>query len=271
MGERQQMTFAFLKKASFLLALSAMTAWQPVVAQEQARKETASEQEAAPANIHRVWAVTPKLEAVDEFMAAVKAHLQWRLDNQDPWQWQLYVARSGEVDGTVFLRSDGRTRADLDAYPDLEFSKKADKHWKETVHPLVASYSTQMSRSDLELSHWPEEEFKIYLVTRFHLKPGHGAAFRAVVVGINAKMKEAGRIHPHGWNWAMTGEHLPTSSLVLGRKDWKGFDTPEESALDVLTDSLGPAQAVAMIDALYSHVERISQDFYFRIHDFSAE
>ncbi len=265
------MTATILKKTALTLALAALSAWQPLFAQEKAKSEAETEQAAPPANIHRIWAVTPKPDAGEAFMEALLAHMQWRLDHQDPWEWQVYVAGSGEVDGTVFLRSDGQTHAAMDAYSESEFSEAAGKHWEENVHPMVADYSTHLSRSDLALSDWPDEEYRIYTVTRFHLKPGHGAAFRASLIGIDAKLKEAGRTVPHGWNWAMTGDHLPTISLVQARKDWKGFDLPEESVTDILTEAYGPAQAISMLDSLYSHVERISSDIYFRIRDFSAE
>ena len=190
------MAITVLKSTPLLLALAALAAWQPLTARDDSPQDKPA-QEAAPPNIHQMWAVTPKWDAGPAFDEAIRAHLAWRKENQDPWQWEMFVAGTGRIDGTVFLRSNGHTHADMDAYGSSEFSAKAMEHWQDNVHPHVAAYESQLSRSDLELSYWPEGDYGIYSVTSFPAQDRPWPRLPRLAGGDQRQAEGCGfRVHP---------------------------------------------------------------------------
>lgn len=248
-----------LGKSSLLLALALAFVFQPVLAQEET------------GTIARTWAMTPKADSVGAFNDALKAHAAWRRENNDPWTWGFWRAASGNMDGTVIIRSANHTYADIDAYSQGEFQDKATAHWRENVAPHVANAWSGLSSLDKDMVDWPEGDYKVVRVTRFHLKPGHGTAFRGAVQKVRAKMKEAGRQSTHAWAWSLTGDDIPTVSLIIARNNWAGLDTPEKSVRATLAEMVGELDADAMMDDAMQHVENISADVYVRADEFAGK
>ncbi len=248
-----------LGKVRLLMALALAFVFQPVLAQEET------------GTIARTWAMTPKAGEAAAFNDALKAHAAWRRDNNDPWQWTFWRAASGNMDGTVIIRSTNHTYADFDAYNQGEFRDKALADWNANVAPHVGKAWSGLSRLDSDMVDWPEGDYKVVRVTRFHLKPGHGSAFRAAVQKVRGKMKEAGRQSTSAWAWSMTGDHLPTIMLITARNNWAGLDNPETSARETLTEMVGELEANTMMDNAMKHVERISGDMYVRADEFSGK
>ena len=60
------------------------------------------------ATIARNYVVTPKDGMVAQFEAAVKSHLQWRVDNGDPWTWGVSTVEVGQGDSQLLMRADGK-------------------------------------------------------------------------------------------------------------------------------------------------------------------
>lgn len=248
-----------LGKSRLLMALALAFIFQPVLAQEEA------------GNIARVWAMTPKAGETAAFNDALKAHAAWRRDNNDPWKWTFWRAASGKMDGTVIIRSTNHTYADFDAYGEGEFRDKASADWNANVAPHVAAAWSSLSRLDKDMVDWPEGDYKVVRVTRFHLKAGHGRDFRAAVQKVRGKMKEAGRQSTSAWVWAMTGDNLPTIMLITARENWAGLDSPEKSARETLAEMVGELEADTMMENAMKHVESMSADVYVRADEFSGK
>ena len=248
-----------LGKSGLLFALALAFVFQPALAQEDT------------GTIVRTWAMTPKAGDVAGFNDALKAHAAWRRDNNDPWTWTFWRAASGDMDGTVIIRSANHTFSDMDAYGKGEFRDKAAADWAANVAPHVAKAWSGLSTVDNDMLDWPEGDYKVVRVTRFHLKPGHNSAFRAAVQKVRAKLKEAGRQSTSAWAWSMTGDNLPTIMLITARNDWAGLDTPEKSARATLTEMVGELDANTMMDNAMKHVEGMSGDVYVRADEFEGK
>ncbi|MCJ7558284.1 MAG: hypothetical protein MUP90_15415 [Gammaproteobacteria bacterium] len=249
-----------LKMTGLLLMLALAWVSQPLMAAEEEGGVIA-----------RGWSITPKAGSAEAFNKALKAHAQWRRDNDDPWQWNFYRAQSGDMDGTVFIRSGSHTNADIDAYAASEFSAKAGAHWNQTVQPYVGHASSSFSRRDKEMFDWPEGDYRVFWVTNFHLRPGHALGFTAEVKKINAALKAAGRQSTHSWSWAMTGEHIPTAMLVTARANWAGFDSPEQSVREALATQMSEMEVASLMDAAFSHVKSMSSRIYISTDEFSGK
>lgn len=208
-------------------------------------------------HLARMWKMTPKADAGAAFKEGFKKHLEWRKANNDPWGWSVINAASGKGINSVFVRSTGHHWADFDAYRDSEFSKKAQAHWNENVHPHVKYYDSWIDEGDDDLYFWPEgSDFSHYWVTNFYLHPGHGGQARQAVKAVHDELKAAGRESPHAWIWGRTGPSLPVFTVVTARDDWAGFDWPEKSVYDTLKERVGEEKAGAMFQDFFEHVKR---------------
>ena len=52
----------------------------------------AEEDDALP--IVEEWSISAKVGSESAFMDALKAHVIWRRDNDDPWTWNLYTPQT---------------------------------------------------------------------------------------------------------------------------------------------------------------------------------
>jgi len=222
-------------------------------------------------NLARMWVVIPKDGMDDQLEAAIKQHTAWRQENGDPWSWNTYRRASGGDLNHWFIRSPGHTYADLDAYRDSEFSKKASEHWGKYVHEYVADYRTHLAEFAPEISHTradqpPSEYFWVYT---YHIKAGQGRRFYAAAESITNELKAANWPTTWWFTWQLDGERTPAMSLVIPAPNWAGFAEPEQSAFDAVAAEKGEAAAQAMWDAMYDTVESVSSTVYRRHADLS--
>ena len=102
--------------------------------------------ESAPAQtIAMTYTLTPKAGSGAGFETALKRHMEWRVDNGDPWVWEIYQVATGDDLGAYVARSPGHTWADIDAYEASDFQPAAEAHFGATVGPLMASESSTIS------------------------------------------------------------------------------------------------------------------------------
>lgn len=249
-----------LRTTGLLLMLALAWVAQPLMAAEEEGGVIA-----------RGWSITPKAGSAEAFNKALKAHAQWRRENNDPWEWSFFRAQSGDMDGTVYIRSGSHTYADIDAYAASEFSSKAGAHWNQTVQQYVGHARSNFSRRDKEMFDWPEGDYRVFWVTDFHLRPGHAVGFRADVQKIRAGLEAAERQTTHSWSWALTGEHIPTATLVTARANWEGFDSPEQSVREALATQMSEMEVSALMDAAFSHVKSMSSRIFVKTDEFSAK
>jgi len=223
-------------------------------------------------NLARMWVVTPKPGMDDKLEEAMKAHNAWRVEHKDPWSWNTYHTVTGDGLGAWYIRSSGHSYADLDAYGGSEFSKKAWKHWMETVDPHVATYAGHLAELAPEISNWPEGSgpYEWYWVYTYHLKPGGGRPYFAAVKAITDALRAAGWDEVWSFVWQRDGD-VPAMSLVIPEKNWAGFAGPEEGAYDTLSKALGKDQADAMWGAMYAQIKSATSTIYHRHADMSYE
>lgn len=220
--------------------------------------------------IARMWKIVPKDGQWNEMKEAMKAHIEFRVANGDPWAWNVYSVIGGEIDGAQLVRSANHTFAEIGAYADSEFAAKAGEHWNTNVHPHVASYVASMSRYHPDISQWPEGAlFKYYRVFTYHLKPGKLLEFKAAVKAITDILIEADWDNTWAFTEQLTGD-VPAVSLVIPEDSWSGFAGPDRTAREIVAAARGEDVSNAMWDAFSQHVESIESTVYQRDEEMST-
>lgn len=214
--------------------------------------------------IARMWKIVPKDGMWSQMEEAMGAHIQFRVDNGDPWNWNVYSVVGGEIDGARYVRSANHTWAEIEAYAESDFVAKAMEHWNANVHPYVDSYVTSIANYHADISQWPEGAvFKYYRVFTYRLAPGKLLEFKAAVKAITDVLIEADWDETWAFTEHLTGD-LPAVSLIIPEDGWGGFVGPDKSAREVVAAAKGEDVAKAMWDAFSQHVESIESTVYLR-------
>jgi hypothetical protein len=221
--------------------------------------------------IARMWKVVPKDGKWTEMQDAMKAHMEFRVANGDPWGWNVYSVVGGKIEGARFVRSANHTWADVQAYSDSEFVTKAMEHWNANVHPFVDSYVASIANYHPDISQWPEGAlYKYYRVFTYRLAPGKLPEFKAAVKAITDVLIAADWDNTWAFTEHLTGD-LPAVSLVIPEDGWGGFVGPDKSAREVVAAAKGEDVAKAMWDAFTQHVESIESTVYLRDEEMSTK
>lgn len=203
----------------------------------------AQDEDEAPGTLIMHGAITPKAGQVTQFMDAMKAHIDWRTDNRDPWEWSAYRMETGPAQSVLHYRSELIRWADIDAYETSDFYKQAQAHFGETVGPHVAGFDSWIDQVDMELSHWaegpPANLVELYSFTLKHGKyyPWHQAASK-----MTAALKDA-NWRSFGWIQTYTGGRVNVVTLVVPHANWASFQLPDQSVRAIVTEAYGEEQA----------------------------
>jgi len=200
--------------------------------------------QAQEATFARSYDVVPKDGMIAQFEAAVKAHMEWRAENGDPWTWGVSMVEVGEDLGAYGFRSSGHSWADFDAY-DAGFGPKGEVHWNATVAPLVESLSSTISSVDPSLSVLPAEgsdrgPLAFVTVTTFHLRPTRAQDFREAVVEATEILKANDFGGYSVWTTPVVGGGGgPTMSVVSLHTSWADMAEPDPSFASIMIEEMG--------------------------------
>ena len=201
--------------------------------------------------VARSYSFVPKDGMSAQFEAAMKAHLQWRADNGDPWTWGVSTIEVGDGMGEYSLRSGGHTYADLDTY-DAQFGRDALTHYRATVAPLVESVSSSISTVDESLSHRPPEgrPLQFVQITTFHIRPDRQAQFGEAVAKVTQVLKDGGWGGYWVWVNPLAGGGMGPSAQVVGLHDsWADMQEPDPPMMAVLAQAMGQDDFEAWLES----------------------
>jgi hypothetical protein len=182
------------------------------------------------------------------FEAALKAHMELREANGDPWDWTFYQVVIGKEAGAYMARSSGHSWADFDGYFGSEFAETVDPHWAATVQPLIEDSYNLVDQSNAELSRLPEsmDPYTLFNATVFHLKPDQIMAFTEAI----GTYKQLIEDHDFSFYWVVqsqvAGTEGPTMALVGFAENWA--EMAEDPALEeAMMEDLGEEAAMALM------------------------
>ncbi|NNM06905.1 MAG: hypothetical protein HKO65_17545 [Gemmatimonadetes bacterium] len=203
-------------------------------------------------DITMYWEFKVEPQSAAAFEAALKAHMEFREANGDPWEWRFFQQVVGKNLGTYMARAPGHSWADFDAYLGSDFSEVAGKHFDATVLPLVKEAWNGVDQENAELSHLPEnmDPYTLFNVSVFYLKPDKMADFSEAVGTYKQLMID----HDFPFYWAVqsqaAGGDGPTMALVGFAESWA--DMAEDPAVEAaMMETLGEEGAMELFQQFY--------------------
>lgn len=199
--------------------------------------------------------VTPKSGHQAEFHDAMKAHMQWRAENGDPWEWTAYGMENGTSLSTIHFRSDGHKFADIEAYNHSEFSELADDHYMQTVAPHVAETMLFTDRYLADISAWPESgDYPLIQLYEFELDPAKYGQWRHAMERSHQILQDNDWPEGYGWTQVVSGGPVNNVVLAIPMTGWGDMDE-EQDPYAFIAEAVGEEEASQIWANFYGAVK----------------
>jgi hypothetical protein len=227
----------FKKILIMIVALAMLSSMSIAIAQDEEKND----------GLARVALITAKEgqnKALEE--AIVKYH-HFMGKKKGAFRYQWYSILTGEDTGKYIARSGGHNWADFDAKHDWD--EEAAEKFASLVQPHIASAVISITRTDDEVGIWPEslEGYEYFSATRWHIKPGHGAAFSDGLKKIDETLKAGGFPTYYSFIDTVSGGNGNTTMLVSPRKNFADMAPKEPSFRDIMNKAMGEEETTAFL------------------------
>ena len=197
-------------------------------------------------NIAQAYVHTVQPERIAQFEEAVKRHVQWRKQNNDPWEWVWYQVVNGDGLGRYMVRSGNHRWADLDARYAWDDSVGAGRHFQATVGPYFESEDSSITQQDGALSR-PLDDYSaitLFAVTEFDVRlPGQ---FREAITKIGEGLDRGDWGRPYLWQMGANGG-TTDAALVVPAENWGELAPPAKPLPMVLAEVYGEQEASELL------------------------
>ena len=234
----------------------------------------AAAQETTPP-LAEMWMMTIKPGHGPEFNKALAEHMKFRSENGDPRDWQTYTPLLGEELNRAGVRYCCFNWADLDSYREWgKNNEKVGEHFDKHVAPHVDHYAHYFETMHWNNSHWADsaDGATLYAVTEFHVKPGHGADFRAARDKLlQIALNQGWATEEHSWIWTSTIGGAPVEGIVIPYKNFAGLDREADSFSRFLAEHLGEDGAAELMKTFASSTSGSNYQIWEHQKDLSME
>lgn len=209
-------------------------------------------------DLARFWKFTAKPGHQAGFEGALKAHMEFRASQDDPWTWHTYQVIVGEELGTYYVASWNHSWADFDAYGEWPNGGNAGRHFQATVFPLLKHQSTEISQSNRSMERMPADPSSISLVnvTTFHIIPAKQRQFYETIMKFHEAIVEADVPFYYASDYLVAGGKGPVFSLAGFGENWADFTDPDPTMEQIMVEKYGEEEAMKIFDAFsgsFSH------------------
>lgn len=205
--------------------------------------------EAQTENIAQTYVHTVRPENIAQFEAAVKRHVQWRKQNDDPWDWVWYQFVNGDGLGRYMVRSGNHQWADLDSRFAWEDRVGAGRHFLATVGPYFEAEDSAITQQDAVLSR-PLDDYSgitLFAVTQFDVRlPGQ---FRAAITKIGEGLDRGNWDRPYLWQMTANGGSMD-ATLVIPAENWDALSPPARTLPATMVEVYGEPEARELMEQL---------------------
>ena len=206
-------------------------------------------------NIRQAYIHTVPLGMIAQFEEAVKQHVQWRKQNNDPWEWTWYQVVNGDGLGGIryLVRSGNHRWADLDDRFAWDERVGAGRHFASTVGPYIESEDSSIAQLDDALSRPLDDNSAITLVavTEFDVRlPGQ---FREAITKIGEGLDRANWGRSYLWQMGANGG-TTDAALVIPAENWAGLAPPAKALPEMLAEVYGEQEASDLMQQLASSI-----------------
>ena len=203
-------------------------------------------------DIAQSYVHTVQPEMIAQFEEAVKQHMQWRKQNNDPWEWTWYQVVNGGL-GRYLVRSGNHRWADLDVRDAWEDRVGAVPNFLATVGPFFESEDSSISQLDGALSRPPDDlsAITLFAVTEFDVRlPGQ---FREAITKIGEGLDRANWGRSYLWQMGANGG-TTDAALVIPAENWAGLAPPAKALPEILAEVYGEQEASDLMQELQSSI-----------------
>jgi hypothetical protein len=207
-------------------------------------------------DIRQAYIHTVPLGMVAQFEEAVKQHVQWRKQNNDPWEWTWYQVVNGDGLGGIryMVRSGNHRWADLDVRYAWDDRVGAGRHFASTVGPYIESEDSSIAQLDDALSRPLDDysEITLFAVTAFDVRlPGQ---FREAITKIGEGLDRGDWERSYQWLMEAYGEGTTDATLVIPAENWSGLAPPEKPLPVLLAEVYGEQEASDLMQQLATSI-----------------
>ena len=204
-------------------------------------------------NIAQGYVHTVQLEMIAQFEEAVKQHVQWRKQNNDPWEWTWYQMVNGDGLGTYLVRSGNHRWADLDVRYAWDDRVGAAAHFLATVGPFVESEDSSISQLDEALSRPPDDLSAITLFTVTEFDVRLLGQFREAITKIGEGLDRGNWGRSYLWQMVANGG-TTDATLVVPAENWAALAPPAKSLPMVMAEVYGEQDANELMQQFASSI-----------------
>lgn len=194
------------------------------------------------------------------FMAAIKEHTAFRMENGDPRSWQVYTPTLGDDLQRVVIRGCCYEWKDMDSYDAWSQENPAFmQNWRETAGPFMKSYGHEFHVIDWDNSHWGADDgpFRFVAVTTYHIKPSHVTQFEEARRTVSQIALDQGWANDDRvWLWSSSVGGGTEYSLVIPHANYADMDLDDSAFAAFLTGKLGEDRAREVMSNFMSSIEK---------------
>lgn len=212
-------------------------AWLPATAQAQ--------------DLAEFWKFTVKPGNQAGFEQALKAHIEFREANGDPWDWFTHQVTVGEEIGTYYVASWDHEWADFDAYDAWEGGAAAVAHFQATVAPLLEDMSNEITENNrsIERMHPDPTSVSLVNVTTFYINPGKQMQFNEVLTKWHETIVENDMPFYYASDYLVAGGEGPVFSIAGFGASWADFAEPDPNMEQIMVEKYGEEEAMEIFTA----------------------
>ena len=196
----------------------------------------AQEEDEPIGSMTEAWTFHVYPDKVSEFEAALKEHIAFRKNKEDPADWDLYTPYASSKLGTYSVRRCCFDWANVDSYLEWGAQSGVGEHWASTAGQYVKRTEHHYQEIDFENSNWQTDtEKRFFVVTSHSPKAGTGQEFKALIKEMSTHAKNGN--WPREWLWVSSATGPYQVDLVSGLGTMAEM-TVDMSFLDLLTKEM---------------------------------
>ena len=199
-----------------------------------------SEENDGLAQVVRITAKAGHEKALEE---AITNYHHYMGDKKGAFRFQWYSIITGPDTGSYIARSGSHNWEDFDAKNDWQ--EAASDKFAADVQPHIASVVAMVTRTDQDLSSWPDsmEGYKYILLNNWQIKQGQANAFNEGLKKIHETLQSGGWPNYYAFVRTVSGGHGNPILLVSPRKSYADMAPKEPKFIDVLNKAMGEEEA----------------------------
>ena len=211
--------------------------------------------QAQPMNKAQIFEMVPIFGHTQMVENALAEHVAWRIEQGDPWAWDVFQVVVGDNMNTFYARSGNHAWVDFDAY----MIEGAPEHFEQTVMPHLQSFSSMITAVDTTNVYWdPERTLTLYSIAFYDLIPEKQRTFNEALGKVSTVIRESGFDGIHAFEWILAGGDGVTDVMgVFPQENWADFEEPDPNMMQIMIAEHGEETTMQIFSDFLSAVRSV--------------